>query len=73
MSEKFTVEEVNLIHIFDTSSRCTLVSELTDALAFFEDEELIEIAGNVLDKLEDMSDLEFAAFDAYPEYEDMEA
>jgi len=70
--EQFTVEETNLICVFNTSSRHNLISELTAAIPLFEEEELVEIAENTLAKLEKMSDLEFAALELYPAYEDSE-
>jgi len=72
MFEQFTVEETNLMCIFDTSSRSRLISELTAAMPEFQDPELAEIAVNVLKKLNNMSDLEFAALELYPEYGDYE-
>jgi len=70
MFERFTVEETNLMCIFDTSSRYTLIAELTAAVPEFDEPELSEIAENVLAKLEKMSDAEFSALELYPEYED---
>ncbi|MDR1322597.1 MAG: transposon-transfer assisting family protein [Gracilibacteraceae bacterium] len=70
MNEIFTVPEVNLMGIFDVSSRENLIAELTGAAAEFEDEEMLEIAALALDKLSGMSDAEFAALDLCPEYED---
>ena len=70
MYEQFTIEEINLMCIFDTSSRNRLISELTSAITGFYDQELAEITANVLKKLNKMSDLEFAALELYPEYGD---
>ncbi len=64
MNELFTVEEVNLMCIFDTSSRGSLISELTAAIGEFDsgdpqsDAEIREIAENALAKLNAMSDAE---------------
>jgi hypothetical protein len=70
MFEQFTVEEINLMCIFDTSGRSRLISELTEAMQGFDNPELAEIAANALKKLNNMSDLEFAAIELYPEYGD---
>ena len=70
MFEQFTVEEINLMCIFDTSGRSRLISELTEATQGFDNPELAEIATNVLKKLNDISDLEFATIELYPEYGD---
>ena len=70
MFELLTIEEVNLICIFDTSSRDALITELSAAVPEFEEPEMTEIAENVLDKLNNMTDAEFTALELYPEYED---
>ena len=70
MNELFTVEEVNLMCIFDTSGKTTLIAELAAAMTDFDEPELIEIAENVLGKLNRMNDSEFATLELYPEYED---
>jgi hypothetical protein len=71
MTEIFTVEEVNLMCIFDTTSRSTLLTDLIDAVTDFEDE-LFEIAVPLIERLSKMSDAEFAALELYPEYDDYE-
>ncbi len=68
----FTVEEENLLCIFDTTSRTALMDGLINATPDFEDAELIEIAANALQKLEKMSDAEFASLILSPEYFDTE-
>ena len=72
MSELFTIEEVNLMCIFDTSSRDALIAELTGAISDFDEPELVEIAEGILDKLSKMSEEDFAALNLCPEYEEYE-
>ena len=72
MLELFTVEEINLMCIFDISSRASLISEIVMALPDFDEPEFIEIAENALAKLNTLSDDDFAALDFYPEYDDYE-
>ena len=72
MSDQFTVEEVNLMCIFDTSSRDALISELSEAVPDFEEPELVEIAENILNKLSKMSGADFNALELYPEYEEFD-
>ena len=72
MGEPFTMEEVNLICIFDTGSRDKLIAEIKTAMLDFEEPEIAEIAEAVIVKLEKMSDETFAALTFYPEYEDYE-
>ncbi len=71
-NNNFTVEEENLLCIFDTSSRAALMDGLITAMPDFEEAELIEIAGNALLKLENMSDADFASLMFSPEYFDTE-
>jgi hypothetical protein len=68
--DKFTVEEVNLMCIFEADSRTMLIGELTLALCGFYDDELTDIAESAVAKLEKMSDDEFAALKLYPVYGD---
>lgn len=70
MLELFTVEEINLICIFDMSSRNALIVELTAVLPEFDEPEITEIAIAVLTKLNQMSDADFAALELYPAYGD---
>jgi len=70
MFEQFTVEEINMICIFDRSSKDALITELTEAMPEFDEPGLDEIAESVLAKLAKMSDADFAALELYPEYED---
>lgn len=66
--ELFTVEEENLICVFDISSRTALISEIRAAIPDFDEPEMVELAEIVIGKLETMTDEEFSAFTFYPEY-----
>ena len=69
----FTVEEENLMCIFETGSRKNLLNILREALKNdVYDLELREIYANTIAKLEKMSDEDFAALDFYPAYFDDE-
>jgi len=72
MFDNFTVEEVNMMCIFDTSDKNALIAELTAAMPEFIEPGLDEIAENVLVKLKKMTDEEFDAIELYPEYNDYE-
>ena len=69
----FTVEEENLLCIFDTSSRAKLISELSAAIPDFDDPEMREIADNAMRKLNAMSDADFSAINLTPAYFDDES
>ena len=70
MFEQFTVEEANMICIFDTGNKDALIAELTAAMPEFDEPGLDEIAQSVLAKLAKMSDADIKALELYPEYED---
>jgi len=70
MDGQFTIEEINLMCIFDTSSRDALAAELAAAMPEFDEPELIEIAENALAKLAAMNDADFGGLDLYPVYDD---
>lgn len=57
--ERFTVEEINLICIYDTSGRERLINEIKESLPYVYEPELIEIMENAIYKLENMTDGEF--------------
>jgi len=64
----FTIEEENLICIFDVSSRDILIAELTAALQGFDEPELLEIADNALRILLGMTDALFSEYVFSPAY-----
>ena len=70
----FTVEEENLICIYDTTSKQALMDGIRAAMSDFEEDEqeapvaMREIAGNALRKLEAMSDEDFSAYVFSPAY-----
>jgi hypothetical protein len=64
----FTVEEENLICVFDTGSRAALIADLRGVLPDFDEQELREIAEIALRKLETMSDTDFSGLVLEPAY-----
>lgn len=70
MFETFTIEETNLMCIFDTSTKSKLIAELNAAIDGFEEPELAQIAEGVINKLILMSDDEYNALELYPAYEE---
>ena len=69
---KFTVEEENLICIYDTTSRGALMNALRTAMPDFDEPEMRELAGNVLRKLDGMSDEDFSELVFSPAYSNEE-
>ena len=67
----FTVEEENLICIFQLEkkqSRTALINSIMEAMPYFDEPELTEIAENTLQILIDMTDEEFAGLTFHPTY-----
>ena len=59
MKNVFTVEESNLICIFQSNSRTKVMEDINRALKHIEDMDMIELCENMLEKLGKMSDKEF--------------
>ena len=73
----FSVEEINLMCIFDISDRKTLLSELRDSLPDIYDPEMREVYESTIDKLERINDKDFSKIglyvaDEFDEYNDGE-
>ena len=59
MKNLFTVEESNLICIFQSDSRTKVMEDINRALKHIDDTDMIELCENVLEKLEKITDEEF--------------
>ena len=70
INELFTIEETNLMCIYGTSNRKTLIAELAAAMPELDEPELAETATNAIAKLAAMSDADFAALELCPAYDD---
>ena len=60
MNNPFTVEETNLMCVFETSNRMKLMEEIRRVMPHIKDSDMEELAEQVLGKLQNMSDEEFA-------------
>lgn len=60
---KLNVEEMNLLFLFDTTTRETAIQDILSRLSFVDDEELKEVCEQTALKLKQMTDEEFAALD----------
>lgn len=56
----FTVEEINLMCVFDRQGRTELVEDVRRVMPHIKDSDMEELAEQVLGKLQNMSDEEFA-------------
>ena len=64
----FTLEEVNLICIYNVGDRDSLINDIRAAIPYIDEPDLAETAVNVIRKLEIMTGAEFSALEFYPEY-----
>ena len=60
MNNPFTVEETNLMCVFETSNRMKLMDEIRRVLLHIKDSDMEDLAWQVLRKLDSMTDKEFA-------------
>lgn len=60
MKNLFTVEESNLICIFQSDSRTKVMEDINRALKHIDDTDMIELCEKVLEKLGKINDEEFA-------------
>jgi len=60
MNNPFTVEETNLICIFQSDSREKVIDDIHNAVRNIDDDELVDLSVRVAGKLESMSDEEYA-------------
>ena len=72
MYDKFSVEEINLMCIFDTSDRATLLMDLWEGIDGVYDPDMREIFESAIEKLERISDEDFADIGFYMADEDFE-
>ena len=57
---KFTVEEIDLMCVFNTKSRMELIEDFGRVLPHLKESEMEELARNVLTKLQEITDEDFA-------------
>lgn len=60
MMNKFTVEEINFMCVFETQNRMKMMEEIRRVMPHIKDSDMEELAEQVLGKLQNMSDEEFA-------------
>jgi len=65
MYDKFSAEEINLMCIFDTSSRTTLLAELWEKIDEIHDPEMRDIFESTIEKLEKVHEGDFENVGSY--------
>ena len=58
--DKFTVEEINLMCVFEGQERTGMIADIKNVLPHIQDSDMVELSGQALEKLEAISDEEFA-------------
>lgn len=58
--DKFTVEEINLMCVFEEQDRKSMIADIKNVIPHIQDSDMVELVRQVLGKLEAMSDEEFA-------------
>lgn len=59
MKNIFTVEEINLMCIFDTEEREKLITDIKQIIPYIKDCDMEKLEKQVIDKLTNMTDAEF--------------
>lgn len=72
MMNNFTQDEINLMCIYNTGTKDGLMDALTAMQEYLEPEEteLRGLTDSALDKLERISDEEYAALELYPDFDE---
>ena len=67
----FTNDEINLMCIYNTGTRESLIAELTQMRGYLgaEETELLVLTDSALGKLRNMSDAEYAGLDLLPDFD----
>ena len=58
--DKFTMEEINLMCVFEGQDRTGMIADIENVIPHLQDNDMEELARQVIGKLEAMSDEEFA-------------
>lgn len=58
--DKFTVEEINLMCVFEEQDRTGMIADIKNVIPHIQDSDMVELSKQVIEKLEAMSDEEFA-------------
>ncbi len=59
----FSVEESNLISIYARESRTEVIEDISRAISYLKDADLLELSKSVIERLKGITDEEFAAFE----------
>ena len=68
----YSMEEINLMCIYDCTSRCALIDNLEEATEDVYDPEMLKLIDQTIEKLQHTSDAEFAVLPLAPAWDDVE-
>ena len=60
MMNKFTVEEINFMCVFETQNRMKMMEKIRRIMPYIKDSDMEDLSRQVLRKLDGMTDKEFA-------------
>lgn len=67
---RFSLEEINLMCIYNCTTRSGLIDELEDAMEYVDDPEMLRLMEQTIDKLHRTTDAQFADLPLVPAWED---
>lgn len=67
---RYSLEETNLMCIYDCTSRSGLIDELDEAMEYVDDLEILRLMEQTIDKLYRTTDAQFSALPLVPAWED---
>ena len=67
---KYSMEEINLMCIYNTENRIGLIAELETAVEYVDDPEMVRLIEQTVNKLNHTTDAEFADLALFPAWED---
>ena len=67
---RFSLEEINLMCIYDCSSRSGLIGDLENAMEYVDDPDMLRLMEQTIDKLHRTTDTQFAQLPLIPTWED---
>ena len=67
---QYSLEEINLMCMYDCTSRSGLSDELEDAMEYVDDPEMLRLMEQTIDKLHRTTDAQFADLPLVPTWED---
>ena len=67
---QYSLEEINLMCIYDCTSRSGLIDELEAAMEYVDDPEMLRLMEQTIDKLNRTTDTQFVELPLVPAWED---